>query len=209
MTSVFLCHNIRLMIYGIGRNYAKHAQELGNTVPKGAPIVFFKPDASIVPSKQTVKLPPFSSNVHYEGEIAFRFGPNLEIEDIAIGNDLTARDKQKEAQDARTPWAVAKGFKQSTGFGNWVSLKEANAKGLNLKDLEFKVILNGKLVQHGFARDMVYDFDFLVKYLKETFPVQPGDMVLTGTPEGVGPLKNGDHLAMELLGLSQGEWTYE
>ena len=200
------------MIYGIGRNYAKHAQELGNSVPQSAPIVFFKPDAGIVKSSQTVTLPKFSNEVHYEGEVAFRFGKNLEISEITIANDLTARDKQKEAQESKSPWALAKGFKQSTGLGNWIP-----ASKTDLGTLAVQVLLNDRQVQLGFTKDMIFNFEFLQKYLTETFPVQPGDIVLTGTPEGVGPIKSGDHISMSLFSggleeknlLCQARWDFK
>jgi len=192
------------MIYGIGRNYASHAKELGNAVPKGAPIVFFKPQASIITSGRIVKLPSFSQNVQYEVEVAFRFDEKLEIGDICVANDLTARDKQKEAQESKSPWALAKGFKQSCGLGNWVS-----SKGVQLSQLELKLVHNGRVAQRGFTKDMVFDFGTLVHYLRENFPVEPGDIVLTGTPEGVGPVKSGDRVQAEIVGLSVAEWTYE
>jgi 2-keto-4-pentenoate hydratase/2-oxohepta-3-ene-1,7-dioic acid hydratase in catechol pathway len=192
------------MIYGIGRNYAKHALELGNELPKGNPIVFFKPDASVVLSGGTVKLPSFSSDVHFEGEVAFRFGPNLEIADFTVANDLTARDKQKEAQDTKSPWGLAKGFKQSTGLGKWIPIGSHN-----LKNLEILVTLNDREVQRGFTRDMIFDFKLLKEFLIANFPVQPGDVVLTGTPEGVGRVKSGDHLRAEIVGLVAAEWFYE
>ncbi len=194
------------MIYGIGRNYADHAKELGNQAPPAAsesPMVFFKPHSSIVLSGGTVHLPPFSKNVHYEGELAVKLGRELEISEIAIGNDLTARDIQKEAQDSKGPWALAKGFKQSCGIGNWVS-----ASGVDLSNLEIKVFLNEKVVQHGFTKDMIFKVSQLVKYLESTFPLEPGDIILTGTPSGVGPVKPGDELKAELLGLSKGFWRF-
>jgi acylpyruvate hydrolase len=192
------------MIYGIGRNYADHAKELGNAVPQTVPPVFFKPDAAAVLSGETVTLPPFSKNVHYEVELAFRFGAALEISEVCVANDLTARDKQKEAQDTKGPWGMAKGFKQSCGLGNWVS-----AAGVDFTSLELKMHLNGKLVQRGFTRDMIFGVTALAEFLKAHFPVQPGDIVLTGTPSGVGPLKTGDRLQAELVGLSRGEWFFK
>lgn len=192
------------MIYGIGRNYASHARELGNTVPQGAPIVFFKPDASIVKSGEKIKLPPFSKNVQFEVELAFRFGTSLEVSEVCVANDLTARDKQREAQETKAPWGLAKGFKQSCGLGNWVPIT-----GHDLSKLELRLTHNGKLAQHGFTKDMIFNVETLVKYLTQTFPVVPGDIVLTGTPEGVGTVVAGDTVIAELVGLSTGQWTFE
>ena len=192
------------MIYGIGRNYAAHAKELGNSVPTGEPIVFFKPDKAVVLSGEKVKLPAFSKNVQFEVELAFRFGDNLEVSAICVANDLTARDKQREAQDSKSPWALAKGFKQSCGLGPWVK-----AEGVNLQSLELRLTHNERLAQHGFTKDMIFDVAALVKYLKESFPICPGDVVLTGTPEGVGTVVSGDKVVAEIVGISKAEWTYE
>lgn len=192
------------MIYCIGRNYAAHAKELGNEAPRGVPIVFFKPPATMVLSGESVRLPPFSKDVHYEVELAFRFGKQMEAAEICVANDLTARDMQRQAQDSKSPWGLAKGFKQSCGLGNWV-----DARNLDLQNLELKLMVNGVLKQHGYTKDMVFPVTALIRYLKETFPVLPGDVVLTGSPEGVGPLKRGDRVDAEIVGLSQAFWTYE
>ena len=192
------------MIYGIGRNYAAHAKELGNSARQGSPIVFFKPGASAVLSGGIVKLPSFSKNVHFECELAFRFGQNLTVDAIAVANDLTARDKQNEAQNSKSPWGLAKGFKQSCGLGNWIS-----AQGIHFGELELRLTVNGQLKQHGFTKDMIFDVPTLAKYLKDNFPIEAGDICLTGTPEGVGPVVSGDTLVAEIVGLSRGEWTFE
>jgi acylpyruvate hydrolase len=191
------------VIYGVGRNYALHAKELGNAPPT-EPLIFFKPDGAIVLSGEKVKLPSFSKNVQFEGELAFRFGQNLEVSEICAANDLTARDKQREAQEAKAPWTLGKGFKQSCGLGTWVK-----APGHDLKNLEIKLTHNGRLAQHGFTKDMIFDIDALTKYIKERFPVLPGDIVLTGTPEGVGTVVSGDQVRVEIVGVSYGEWIYE
>jgi acylpyruvate hydrolase len=166
--------------------------------------VFFKPGAAAVSSGQTVYLPSFSNEVHYEVELAFRFGSDLDVFEICVANDLTARDKQKEAQDSKGPWGLAKGFKQSCGLGNWTS-----AHGVDLDALELRMLLNGKLVQRGFTKDMIFNVPALATFLKEFFPIQPGDIVLTGTPPGVGPLKPGDQIQAEITGLSRGEWFFK
>ena len=193
------------MIYGIGRNYADHAKELGNASSStlGSPIVFFKPDAAIVQSGGTVKLPGFSTDVHYEVELAFRFGPKLEVSEICVANDLTARDKQREAQASKSPWGLAKGFKQSCGIGPWVK-----AQGHELQNLELRLTVNGVLKQKGHTRDMIFNVETLAHYLRENFPVVPGDICLTGTPSGVGPLQAGDKVVAEIVGVSQAHWQY-
>ncbi len=191
------------MIYCVGRNYASHAKELGNAVPQ-APIIFFKPPASIVESGVTISLPSFSQNVQFEVELAVKLDRNLLPTEVCVANDLTARDKQKEAQDTKTPWGLAKGFKQSCGLGNWVSTQD-----IKLDNLQLRLTHNGKLAQNGFTKDMIFPVPVIIEYLKKCFPVQPGDIILTGTPEGVGTLKPGDEILAELVGLSSGQWTFQ
>ncbi len=191
------------MIYCIGRNYAKHAKELGNAVPQGAPVVFFKPPASVALSGETIKLPAYSKEVHFELELAFKFNEKLEVGEIAVANDLTARDKQREAQEKKTPWSLAKGFKKSCGLGNW-----ASSKNIDLHNLEMRLTLNGQTKQHGFTKDMLFTIPVIIDYLKENFPVEPGDIVLTGTPEGVGPVVSGDVIDAEIIGLSKAQWKF-
>lgn len=201
------------MIYCIGRNYANHAKELGNQVPT-KPVVFFKPPASIVQSGEIIKLPPFSENVQFETELAFDLDENLNAKRVCVANDLTARDQQKIAQETKAPWSLAKGFKQSCGIGNWVMLNELRKKGIDTEDMELRLAHNGRVAQRGFTRDMIFKIPTVIQYLKENFPIEPGDIVLTGTPEGVSTLKPGDKIIAELLTIrgepiSRGVWTFE
>jgi 2-keto-4-pentenoate hydratase/2-oxohepta-3-ene-1,7-dioic acid hydratase in catechol pathway len=194
----------RGMIYCIGRNYAKHAQELGNKAPTERPVVFFKPDGALVFSGEITHLPKFSQDVHYEGELALKLGSDLEVESIAIANDLTARDIQREAQNTKAPWGLAKGFKQSCGIGPWKM-----AHGIDLSNLDLVLSVNGELKQKGNTRDMIFTIPKLLSFLKENFPLLPGDIVLTGTPEGVGPVKSGDTIEAEIVGVSRAIWKFE
>jgi 2-keto-4-pentenoate hydratase/2-oxohepta-3-ene-1,7-dioic acid hydratase in catechol pathway len=192
------------MIYGIGRNYAKHAKELGHEAPKEKPVVFFKPHGAIVTTGAPVFLPKFSQNVHFECELAVRLDANLEVAEFTVANDLTARDEQRKAQETKSPWGLAKGFKQSCGLGPWVS-----ARGIDLQNLELKLFLNGELKQNGFTKDMTFSVRELVSYLKENFNIEPGDIFLTGTPEGVGQVKAGDTIQAEIVGHAKTTWTYK
>ncbi|MCC6277377.1 MAG: fumarylacetoacetate hydrolase family protein [Oligoflexia bacterium] len=192
------------MIYCIGRNYAKHAQELGNVAPTDRPVVFFKPPAAATPDSTVTRLPRFSNEVHYEGELALKLGPSLQVEFITIANDLTARDIQREAQNSKSPWGLAKGFKQSCGLGPWVK-----ADGLDLGALEIRLLLNGELKQRGFTKDLLFPVPRLLNYLKENFPLEPGDIVLTGTPEGVGMVRPGDEIQAEIVGVTKATWRFE
>ncbi len=204
------------MIYCVGRNYAAHAKELGNNIPL-APIIFFKPPASAVDSDKIITIPPFSKNVQFEVELAFRVDVNLNISEICVANDLTARDKQKEAQEAKAPWSLGKGFKESCGFGNWVKLSDdfENEFGRDFKNLELRLTHNGKLSQNGLIKDMIFSVSEILAYLKDHFPLRPKDIVLTGTPEGVGTVFPGDEIHLELIHsvsktvISTGSWKFQ
>ena len=192
------------MIYGIGRNYLAHAKELGHAPPLEEPIVFFKPEGGIFYSDETVPLPPFSKLIHHELEVAYRYDNSLQISEITISNDLTARDKQREAMDKKLPWSLSKGFKFSCGLGSWV-----NSKGIDLQSLEITLEVNGKLVQHGFTKNMIFSISQIDTYLKANFPIKSGDIVLTGTPEGVGPVASGDELFAEIKGICSATWRFK
>jgi 2-keto-4-pentenoate hydratase/2-oxohepta-3-ene-1,7-dioic acid hydratase in catechol pathway len=190
-------------IFCIGRNYAQHARELGNPVPD-EPIIFLKPNSSVLIDGGTVILPARSNDVHHEVEFIIaigREGRNIPKEDAiqyiagyGIGIDFTARDLQSIAKKAGKPWTVAKGFDTFAPISNFlpsdVSLPEKNF------ELELKV--NDKSVQKGMTQHMLFSIITLISYISEIFTLQPGDLIFTGTPEGVGPVKSGDHLTATL-----------
>jgi 2-keto-4-pentenoate hydratase/2-oxohepta-3-ene-1,7-dioic acid hydratase in catechol pathway len=186
----------------VGRNYREHARELGNDVPK-EPLLFLKPPSSVVREGEAIELPPQSSRVEYEGEIAVVIGKRLRraseddardaIRGICALNDVTARDLQRS--DGQ--WTRAKGFDTFCAIGPEAPLTGA------VEDLEVRTRVNGVERQHGRARDMVFAIPMLLAYISGIMTLEPGDIVATGTPEGVGPLAPGDTVEVEIPGVSR------
>lgn len=192
-------------IYCIGRNYAAHARELNNPVP-GEPVIFIKPASSVVPDGGSIVIPPQSSDVHYEAELVLaigKLGKNIPIEKAmehvsgyGLGIDVTARDLQQVAKDKSLPWSVAKGFDTFAPLSDFV-----DASALPDPDaIEYTLDINGERRQHGKTSHMLFPIPFLIHYLSGIFTLYPGDIIYTGTPEGVGKLNAGDKLHTILLG---------
>lgn len=192
-------------IFCIGRNYAAHIAELGNK-PADDPVVFLKPTSALNTSA-AIHLPSHSSDVHYETELVLLMGQggkNIREEDalrhiagVGIGLDLTARDIQTNAKAAGLPWAVAKGFDDAATVSEFVPTASIRDWGT----LTFEMALNGQTRQRGDIRHMLYNVPFIVAHLSRIFTLQAGDLVFTGTPEGVGALSNGDRVDMALTTL--------
>ena len=186
----------------VGRNYREHAKELGNEVPK-EPLLFLKPPSSVIFDGESIELPPQSSRVEYEGEIGVVIGNRLRraseveargaIRGICALNDVTARDLQRT--DGQ--WTRAKGFDTFCAIG-----PESTYSGM-LEDLDVITRVNGVERQRGHARDMVFSIPTLLAYISEVMTLEPGDVVATGTPEGVGPLAEGDTVEIEIPGVSR------
>lgn len=185
----------------IGRNYAAHARELGNEVPE-RPLLFLKPPSSVIRNGDAIVLPTESSRVEHEGEIGVVIGSparNImedDVSDFVAGivplNDVTARDLQKlDVQFTR-----AKGYDTFCPIG-----AVANSKGVEWDELEVICRVNGEVRQHGYARDMAFNIPFLVAYISRIMTLLPGDIIATGTPEGVGPLIHGDTVEVEIPGI--------
>lgn len=184
----------------VGRNYVDHAKELGNEVPK-APLLFFKPASALIPPGAAIVLPGASQQVEYEAEIGIVVGQVLRNADSAaaeagIGgvicaNDVTARDLQKS--DGQ--WARAKGFDTFCPVGPRV------ANGLDWRTLTIIGRVNGVEKQRGTSSQMVFPIPVLLSYISRIMTLEPGDLVLTGTPAGVGPLKPGDVVEVEIPGV--------
>jgi 2-keto-4-pentenoate hydratase/2-oxohepta-3-ene-1,7-dioic acid hydratase in catechol pathway len=194
----------RSKVLGIGRNYAAHAAELGHEVPT-EPIFFIKPNTSVVGPGDPIFYPAQSSDVHYEGELAVVIGricrdvPAAQATDVihgyTIGNDVTARDLQR--QDGR--FTRAKGFDSFCPLGPWI---ETDLDPQHFIDgVSVRTHLNGDLVQDGSTKDMVFDIPHLVEYVSSVMTLLPGDVILTGTPEGVGPMEVGDEIEVSVAGL--------
>ncbi len=190
----------------VGRNYAAHARELGNDVPK-EPLIFLKPPSALIGDGEAIVLPPQSSRVEYEGEIGVVLGRRLRgageaearaaIRGIVCANDVTARDLQKS--DGQ--WTRAKGFDTFCPVGPQVLDIGPPPRGFALEALEVRCRVNGVERQHGRARDMVFGIPALLAYISGVMTLEPGDLVLTGTPEGVGPLRPGDVVEVDISGV--------
>jgi 2-keto-4-pentenoate hydratase/2-oxohepta-3-ene-1,7-dioic acid hydratase in catechol pathway len=191
-------------IYCIGRNYAKHARELNNEVPD-EPVVFIKPDSAITYDKSAIVLPPQSQEVHHEVELILAIGkggkniPETQalshIAGYGIGIDVTARDIQQKAKDRSHPWAVAKGFDTFAPISTFVEASTIS----DPQSLELKLKVNNETRQHGYTKDMLFPVARLIAYLSTIFTLQPGDLIFTGTPEGVSPIHSGDLVQAELI----------
>jgi 2-keto-4-pentenoate hydratase/2-oxohepta-3-ene-1,7-dioic acid hydratase in catechol pathway len=192
-------------IWAVGRNYSAHAKELGNTAQtaESDPMIFLKAGSSVVQNGAVVTLPAFSKEVNFEAELAFRFGKDRRFSGLTIALDLTARDWQTKLKNQGHPWTLAKSFSNSCPLGPMIDLPP----DLNLGDLRFTLKVNGELRQKGHSHDMVHSPEKLRAYVAERFPVCEGDLLLTGTPEGVGVLNPGDQLEAEIVGLVKATWT--
>lgn len=191
----------------IGRNYAEHVREMGDVadLPE-EPVVFLKPATALVASGGEVRIPPESEDVHHEVELVAvigRGGKDIPEEKAleyvaayALGLDMTARDLQKKAKERRAPWSVAKGFDTFAPLGPLLDATEVP----DPQALDLRLTVNGEVRQEGSTRDMIFPVAFLVSYLSRIFSLEPGDLLFTGTPEGVGPVAAGDVLEATATG---------
>ena len=189
-----------MKIICIGRNYAKHAKELNNPLPK-EPVFFFKPDTALLPKKQPFFIPNFSDDIHYEAEIVVRInrvGKNIQkkfahkyYDEIGLGIDFTARDIQQSFKEQGLPWEKAKAFDGSAPVGqSFIPISEVK----DLNNVNFKLLINGEQRQVGNTSDMDFSIDTIIEYISQFVTLKIGDLIFTGTPEGVGPVKINDHL---------------
>ena len=184
----------------VGRNYIDHAKELGNEVPK-IPLIFMKPPSAVIASGEAVLLPPQSSSVHYEAELVAVIGKRgrhitaenakKHILGYTIGNDVTARD----LQNIDNQWTRAKGFDTFCPFGPWIDTD------FDPSDAVITCRVNGQMRQMASTRDMVFNIGILIAYISSVMTLEPGDLIFTWTPSGVGELKNGDEVEVEIEGL--------
>ncbi|MEP7197019.1 MAG: fumarylacetoacetate hydrolase family protein [Saprospiraceae bacterium] len=197
-------------IFCIGRNYSEHAKELNNPVPT-KPVVFCKPSGAILRDNKAFYYPDFSKDIHYEVEILLKMAKPgksileknaLEyISHIGLGIDFTARDIQQNCKDKGLPWEIAKGFDQSAVIGDWIPVND-----VNLSDISFSLLKNKELVQSGNTGSMIFSFEKILFYLSSIFRLSTGDIIYTGTPAGVGPIKIGD-LLEGFIGEKRMFWT--
>lgn len=185
----------------VGRNYAKHAAEMGNEVPS-EPLVFLKPPSSIIAAGEDIVRPPGAGRVDYEGEIGVVIGRKAKaiskadawshVESIVAVNDVTARDYQ-ESDDQ---WARAKGFDTFCPVGTPVPVGDVDVGALTVTTR-----VNGEVRQEGVVTDMAYDIPTILEFITTFMTLNPGDLVLTGTPDGIAPLQPGDTVEVEVSGV--------
>lgn len=190
----------------IGKNYARHAAEMQSAVPE-QPMVFLKPTTALVPDGGAVVIPPPSNDVHHEVELVAvigRAGKNIPeadalayVDGYAVGLDMTARDIQQRAKEKGHPWSVAKGFDTFAPLGALVPAAEVG----DPHDLTIRLTINGEVRQVGHTGDMVFSVAHLIVFCSTIFTLEPGDLLYTGTPEGVGPVAPGDRLVATVEGM--------
>lgn len=190
-------------LYCIGRNYARHVAEMKSEI-LDEPVVFLKPRASVIFNEQSIIIPEKSKNVHHEVELVLQIGNKTDnvspesalesVKSIAVGLDITARDLQSEAKKAGLPWALSKGFKTFAPVGNFVEYNE----DVDLQNLEINVKVNGEIRQSGNTSMMLFSAAEIISYLSKNFTLLPGDLIFTGTPEGVSQIHSGDVIEASL-----------
>lgn len=195
-------YNIGTM-FCIGQNYAKHIVEMG-AKKSTEPVVFIKPPQALLNNGEILKLPTFSNNVHHEVELVVLIGQdcyNIEVDEAnkyiagyGIGLDITARDIQEGAKKLGKPWALAKSFRHSAPVSDFIPAKEV----INNSNFDLKLFINNKLVQSGNTSDMERSIEELISYLSKIYSLKKGDVIFTGTPEGVGQIKSNDILEAKL-----------
>lgn len=188
-----------MKILAIGRNYVEHIQELKNEVPD-EPVIFMKPDTALLKNNAPFYYPDYSRDIHHEVEIVLKInkeGKNIAekfahkyYDEIALGIDFTARDLQNKAKEKGLPWTIAKGFDGSAPLSEFVRMVDYPDK----KNINFSLKLNGETKQQGNTSLLLFSFDYVVAYLSRFFTLKKGDIIFTGTPKGVGPVKIGDRL---------------
>jgi len=187
----------------------KHVAELGNQMPTD-PVIFMKPKTAIIMPHVPFYYPEFTNELHYEAELALRICKNGRYinekaassyyDSITVGIDFTARDLQSKLKEKGLPWEVAKSFDNSAYLGQWMPL--ANYK--NSRNINFALYRNDELVQRGNSYDMTFSFEKIIAYISTYFSVNIGDIIFTGTPEGVGEVLVGD----ELVGMLEDDEVF-
>ncbi len=188
-----------MKILAIGRNYAEHIAELKNEVPE-EPVIFFKPDTAVLRHNEPFYYPDYSTDIHYEVELVLRIGKegkNIQpkfagnyIDGLGIGIDFTARDLQTKAKTKGLPWTLAKGFNGSAPVSDFLPIEDFP----QWDNITFGLNLNGELKQKGNSGMLLHDFGAILAYMSRFITLKKGDLIFTGTPAGVGPIKIGDRL---------------
>ena len=188
-----------MKIFAVGMNYASHNKEMHQTLELQEPVIFMKAD-SVLKDGKPFFIPDFSSEIHYETEIVVkigRLGKNIAesfahryYDEVTVGIDFTARDLQGQLRSKKLPWELCKAFDNSAAVGKFLPLSDLG----NINQLPFQLDINGQTVQQGNTQQLIFSVDKIVAYVSRFFTLRMGDLIYTGTPEGVGPVKIGDHL---------------
>lgn len=188
----------------VGRNYAEHAHELNNPVPE-APLLFIKPATSAVALEEPVTVPSARGEVHFETELALLIGQPLReaseaqvraaIVGMGLALDLTLRDVQAKLKEKGYPWELAKGFDGACPLSRFIPVE---GQSVDWQDVRFSLDIDGEARQRGHSRDMLFPIVPLIAEMSRSFTLEPGDVVLTGTPKGVGPLPGGARLSLAI-----------
>ncbi|RYD79778.1 MAG: FAA hydrolase family protein [Sphingobacteriales bacterium] len=188
-----------MKIICIGRNYGAHAKELGNEVPD-EPVIFLKPDTALLKDNKPFYLPDWSNDIHYEAELVYKVCRNGKyiseahaykyVEEITLGIDFTARDIQTKLKNKGLPWELAKGFDGSAVIGKFSKISELE----NKDEIAFSLDKNGETVQKATSAEMIFSLSKLIAFVSRYISLKQGDLIFTGTPQGVGPVKIGDEL---------------
>lgn len=188
----------------VGRSYAAHAAELGNAIST-EPVLFIKPPSSMFNLDQGISWNKELGECHFECELSLKISKSLKNEKdpqaalkavgfVSLGLDLTLRDLQTSLKDKGLPWERAKAFDGSSAFGDWISVSEFS----NLQKTTFKFLVNNEIKQKGDTSLLLFEIGNLIANISQSFSLEVGDIIMTGTPPGVGPLKQGDKLQMNL-----------
>jgi 2-keto-4-pentenoate hydratase/2-oxohepta-3-ene-1,7-dioic acid hydratase in catechol pathway len=194
-----------MKIIAIGRNYAEHAKELNNPVPT-VPVIFMKPDTALLKDNKPFYHPEFSQDVHHEIELVLKvckegkhisekFAGNY-FDEIGIGIDFTARDIQNKHKEKGLPWELAKSFDGSAPISTFIPKADFE----DLYNIDFKLDINGETRQIGNTKDLIFSFEQIIAFVSQYITLKKGDLIFTGTPEGVSKVNVGDHLEGYLLG---------
>lgn len=190
-----------MKIFAVGMNYIMHNKELDGTLYKPeSPVIFTKADSSLLKDKKPFFIPDDLGQIDYETELVVRIcrlGKSIPqrfahryYDAVTVGIDFTARELQRKLRDAGQPWDLCKGFDGAAAIGDWMSVE----KFRDIQGIRFRLDINGNTVQQGFSGDMLFKVDELIAYISRYFTLKTGDIIYTGTPVGVGPVKIDDHL---------------
>lgn len=192
-----------MKIIAIGRNYAEHAKELNNPIPT-VPVIFMKPDTAVLKGNKPFYHPDFSNDIHHEIELVLKIskeGKHIAqkfaagyFEEIGIGIDFTARDIQQKHKEKGLPWELAKSFDNSAPISRFIP----KSNFTDLYNLQLRLDLNGNTVQSGNTRDLLFSFEYIIEFVSKYITLKKGDLIFTGTPQGVGKVNIGDHLTAYL-----------